>query len=277
MSAPQPPPEQPEQPAPPEPPWPPAEPASVQRLVDLARRPAKGAKRALVEEPEPIANAIAAGVEVDQVYVEEGQAVPPDLVAACAWAGVPIRALTTRDAVRAFKSDKRARICASVRLPAPAKLGDILARPGDVVVLDGVRIVGNIGAIIRSAFALGAAGLVLVDSDLDSVADRRLLRASRGYVFALPTVIAEAETALAALGAAGAEVAVLEADGAVPLAELARRPGRLALVFGSERRGSSAALAAAADITAAIPMRAAAESLNVSVAVGIVLHARAGG
>jgi TrmH family RNA methyltransferase len=228
----------------------------------------------VVEEAEPIIIALGAGVEVDAVFVEEGQAAPDTLVRAATAADVPIFALTTHDAVRVFKSDKRARICATVRLPTPAKLSDILARPGDLVVLDGVRIVGNIGAITRSAFALGAAGLVLVDSDLDSIADRRLLRASRGYVFALPTVIAEASEVLAAVRAAGAEVAALEADGGVPLDELGRRPGRLALVFGSERRGGSPAFAGAADVKAAIPMRPAAESLNVSVAVGIVLYAR---
>ncbi|MGI5507469.1 TrmH family RNA methyltransferase [Lentzea sp. CA-135723] len=50
-----------------------------------------------------------------------------------------------------------------------------------------MKIVGNIGAIVRTSLALGASGIILVDSDITSIADRRLQRASRGYVFSFPS------------------------------------------------------------------------------------------
>jgi TrmH family RNA methyltransferase len=254
--------------------WAPATASALQRAFDLVRHPAKGSKQSVLEDAELILHCLAAGVQVIEVYVEDGHVVPEQLVQACEQAHVPIRSIAPQDGIRIFKSDKRAHVFAVIKLPTPARLTDILERTGDVVVLDGVRIVGNIGAIVRSAFALGAAGVVLVDSNLDSVADRRLLRASRGYVFSLPTVISSAAETLSFLHGAGLEVAVFEVGGAVRLDGLANRPGPVALVFGSERYGPSSAVAEAATIRVTIPMRRGAESLNVSVACAVAVYAR---
>ncbi|MDR2253740.1 MAG: NshR/TsnR family 23S rRNA methyltransferase [Bifidobacteriaceae bacterium] len=254
--------------------WPPASPSAVQRLFDLVRHPRQAAKQIVLEDDALIANAITAGVEVAEVYAETGHGLAPSLVAACQAAGVPIRSVAPADAARVFKIDKRARVFAVAKLPSrPARLADI-PRDGDIVVLDGVRIAGNIGAIIRSAYALGAAGVILVDSDLPSAWDRRLLRASRGHVFALPTVLATAAEAAAHLADQGVLVAAFDADGAQRIADITAVRGPAALIFGSERRGPSPAFAEAADLRVAIPMRPGAESLNVSVAVGIALQAR---
>ncbi len=247
---------------------------AVGRLRDLMR-PSRGSIRTvLLEDEEPIAQALAAGIEFVELYLLESAPLPAALVARCRAAGVPVRAMTVEIGNQLFKGDRKPKVFAIARVPAPARFGDIARRPGDVVVLDGVKIVGNIGAIVRTAFALGAAGIVLVDSDLTTIADRRLLRASRGYVFSLPIVIAGREDAVSFLRGAGLPLVILDAGGDVTLPDLARDPERLALVFGGEKRGPTDALVQAARSVVSIPMAMPAESLNVSVSVGIVLHGR---
>jgi tRNA G18 (ribose-2'-O)-methylase SpoU len=142
------------------------------------------------------------------------------------------------------------------------------------VILDGVRITGNIGAIIRSAVALGAAGTVLVDSGLASAYDRRVIRASRGLSFAHPVVLATREDVAALLASSSATLVSITGEATAPLAGLARIPGRVALLFGGERAGASAGLDALAARRFAIPMTPGVESLNVSTAAAIALYAR---
>ncbi|MDR2372620.1 MAG: NshR/TsnR family 23S rRNA methyltransferase [Bifidobacteriaceae bacterium] len=247
----------------------------AQRIADLAKPGHANTKVALVEDEAPLVNALAAGVGVLEVYCEAGQTASGELVEACARAGVAITAIDPALLTKLFRTDKRPRLFGVVKVPHPARLGALLERPGDIVVLDGVRIVGNIGAIIRTATAFAAAGVVLVDSGLTSVADRRLLRASRGHVFSLPVILAEGGPAREFLREQRIGGLVADARGELTLAQAAAAPGRLALVFGGERGGPSGQFGGEAGFqTAAIAMPGPVESLNVSVAVGIVLQAR---
>lgn len=52
----------------------------------------------------------------------------------------------------------------------------------DLVILDGINISGNIGAIIRTATALNAGGIIVLNTHLMDLYDRRIIRASRGYI-----------------------------------------------------------------------------------------------
>lgn len=246
----------------------------VQRIDDLVRRPKAATRTILVEDPEPVAHALDAGLEVLGVYAAEGVELDDALVEAAARRDVPVRRLATPLVNDLFRGDRKPHVLAVARPPKRARMDDLQDRPGDVVVLDGVRIVGNVGAVVRTAFALGAAGVVLVDSDLEHVADRRVVRASRGYVFSLPVVLATREEAVEGLRALRLKPVAFDAQGEASPADLGGLGPRVALVFGSEKRGASDALTADAT-TVAIPMRAGAESLNVSVAVGVALGARA--
>ncbi|MDR1634531.1 MAG: NshR/TsnR family 23S rRNA methyltransferase [Bifidobacteriaceae bacterium] len=281
----------------------------AQRIADLAKPSHSNTKVALIEDAEPLANALRAGVGFIEVCYEQGHPVTAELEDLLAQARVPVAVVEGAILTRLFRTDKRPRLFGIAKVPRPSRLEALLERPGDVVVLDGVRIVGNIGAIVRTATAFGAAGLALIDSGLATIADRRLLRASRGYVFSLPVVLTEANELARFLGDEAIPITVLDADGASTLAELARRPGRRALVFGNERKGPSASLRGAAPEPAirqdapggpitpvqqtleaqsgrperdsapdrlsavAIPMPGPVESLNVSVAVAVTLYA----
>jgi len=248
---------------------------AAQRLADVAKPSHNNAKTAVVEDLEPLLHAIAAGVEFIELLADSTRPVPTELLQACQDSGLGLRQIDPALTKRIFKTDKQPKVFGIVRTPRPARLSQLLNRPGDLVVLDGVRIVGNIGAIVRSAAALGAAGVVLVDSQLSTVADRRLLRASRGLVFSLPVVIATADQVATFLQQNQIPAVVLDAHGDTRLYQLSQRPERLALVFGSERSGPSQGLGRLAQVTVSIPMSPLAESLNVSVSVGITLQARA--
>lgn len=247
---------------------------AVQRIVDVTKHSRANIKTTLIEDVEPLAHSIRAGVEFVEVYGSDSTSIPAELLELCREREIPTRLIDTSVVNQIFKGERKARTFGIARVPRAARFGDIARRGGDVVVLDGVKIVGNIGAIVRTSIALGAAGIVLVDSDLTSIADRRLLRASRGYVFSLPIVLAARADAVAFARDSEMPLVVLDSHGEETVRDLGARHDRMALVFGSEKGGPSSLFRDVATASASIPMVSTTESLNVSVAVGIALHER---
>ncbi|WP_215542051.1 NshR/TsnR family 23S rRNA methyltransferase [Amycolatopsis sp. CA-230715] len=248
---------------------------AVQRIIDVTKHSRSVVKTALIEDVEPLLQAIRAGLEFTEVYGLETTSLPEELLAACAERGIGVRLLATTIANQVFKTEKKPKAFGIAKVPRPRKLADLNGTTGDLILLDGVKIVGNIGAIVRTSFALGAAGIVLVDSDLTTIADRRLIRASRGYVFSLPIVLASREEALAHIRESGARLVLFDTGGALTVADLGTAEERLVLAFGSEKTGASGEFAGISADAVSIPMNPLAESLNVSVSAGIALHARA--
>ncbi|KIH96425.1 23S rRNA methyltransferase [Streptomonospora alba] len=249
---------------------------AVQRIMDVTKHSRASVKTTLIEDTEPLLECIGAGVEFIEVYGSDNAEISGELLDLCREKDIPVRLVDFSIVNQIFKGERKAKTFGIARVPRPAKFGDIAALDGDVVVLDGVKIVGNVGAIVRTAYGLGASGMVLVDSDLTTIADRRLLRSSRGYVFSLPIVLAEREEAAAFVRDSGMPLTVLDSHGDISVKELGGKQERLALLFGSEKGGHSDPFDEASATTVSIPMlSAAAESLNVSVAVGIALHERA--
>ena len=147
---------------------------------------------------------------------------------------------------------------------------------GVVVVVDRPASPGNLGTILRTSDALGAAAVVTVGHGAH-LWDPRTIRASVGSVFSVPTVAAGGPEELAAWLAAWREraavtVCATDESGTVELAAGVVHPPAL-LLLGTERTGLSRGLRDLADVTLRIPMAGAASSLNVAVAHGIVLHA----
>jgi 23S rRNA (adenosine1067-2'-O)-methyltransferase len=248
---------------------------AVQRIVDVAKPSRAVVKTALIEDVEPLMQGIRAGMDVVEVYNAASAPVPEDLLGTCRERGIPVRLMDSGVLGHVFKGEKKPKTFGIMRVPRPARLQDLAEAAGDLVILDAVKIVGNIGAIVRTSYALGASGIVLIDSDLTTIADRRLIRASRGYVFSLPVVLATREDALAFVRERGIPLMVFEADGELGLHDLAGRDERLALLFGSEKRGASEGLLGVPADAVSIPMIPEAESLNVSVSTGIALGERA--
>jgi RNA methyltransferase, TrmH family len=139
----------------------------------------------------------------------------------------------------------------------------VLDTSGRVVVLEGPRHAGNLGAAIRVAAAADAGG-VLVVGGIDPW-HSACLRGAAGLHFALPVARVEA------LGRIRRPMVAFD-PGGTPL-----RAGAVAddalLAFGSERHGLTPALLERADQTLAIPMRAGVSSLNLATAVAVALYA----
>ncbi|HEY0494627.1 MAG TPA: NshR/TsnR family 23S rRNA methyltransferase [Kutzneria sp.] len=251
----------------------PSDPA-VRRIVDITKPSRSNIRTTLIEDTEPLIHCITAGVEFVEVYGSDNTPISPELLTLCRQQNIPVRLIESTIVNQLFKGERKAKTFGIAHVPRPARFSDIAGRTGDVIVLDGVKIVGNIGAIVRTSLALGASGIILVDSDITSIADRRLQRASRGYVFSLPVVLAGREEAIAFIRNSGIEMMVLEADGKLSVKELGDNPNRLALLFGSEKGGPSDLFQEVAAASVSIPMISSTESLNVSVSLGIALHER---
>ena len=155
---------------------------------------------------------------------------------------------------------------------------DLLARARDaaqqplIVALNGVTDPRNLGAIVRSAAAFGAHG-VLVPVRRAAGVTAGAWKASAGTLARVP--VARAPNLVAALAAyqeAGLFVVGLEAAAETPIDQLDLADGPLVLVVGSEGKGLSRLVAERCDAAARIPIRGPAESLNAGVAAGIALY-----
>ena len=157
-------------------------------------------------------------------------------------------------------------------LPTPASLLEGARR---VLVLEDVVDHTNVGAVFRSAAALGVDAVLVTPRCADPLY-RRSIRVSMGTVFQVPwTRIEPWPAAIADLQQQGFTVATLAlADDAVSLDELAADPPeRLALVLGTEGDGLSHHTLAAADLTVTIPMAGGVDSLNVAAAGAVAAWA----
>ena len=241
----------------------------LSRVKDILR--GGGRKAIVVDDEENIVDAIEYGVQIEEIYCSEGYRPEMEATAEILRPYETFR-LAPATLARLFKAEKRSRIFAVAKAPRRRRLEDLRGADGDVVALDGVRLLGNIGAIARPATAFDAAGLL--DSNLTSVFDRRLTRASRALNFALPIVLADRREFLAFAEDDARPVVLLDRGGACTLERSLSAPHPVALVMGSERTGASEEIEAAAAVRCEIPISGRVESLNVSVAAGIALYAR---
>lgn len=137
-----------------------------------------------------------------------------------------------------------------------------------VLVVDGVQDPGNLGTIIRTADALGVAWTAALPGTVDPW-NPKVVRAAAGSLFRMPLVQPELEEMLDWLRRRGFAIIGAEADGD-PLDDPLHAQ-RVALVVGNEGAGLSHAVEAVVDRKVSIPIRSQVESLNVSVATGILL------
>ncbi|MGE3275444.1 MAG: TrmH family RNA methyltransferase [Vicinamibacterales bacterium] len=160
-----------------------------------------------------------------------------------------------------------------VRRPLPTLDSLTPGRLRRVLALEGISNPDNVGGLFRSAAAFGVDVVVLGPHCGDPLY-RKAIRTSMGAALLVPFVDAGPwPDGLQVLRAAGLAVLALTPDpAATPIAQLALPP-RVALLAGAEGPGLSADALAAADYRARIPMTALVDSLNVTTAASIALHA----
>jgi 23S rRNA (guanosine2251-2'-O)-methyltransferase len=143
--------------------------------------------------------------------------------------------------------------------------------PPLLVALDGVTDPRNLGAVIRSAAAFGANGVLLPQRRSASIT-AVAWRTSAGTAAKIPVAIATNLTReLRQYAAEGLMIVGLDADGSVTIDDLSVATSPLMVVVGSEGRGLSRLVRETCDETVSIPMSAGVESLNATVAAGVVL------
>ena len=147
-------------------------------------------------------------------------------------------------------------------------------RRAAVVVLDRVQDPQNAGAVLRSAAALGALGMVIPDRHAPPETGA-LAKAASGALERVPVIrVANLARALSAMKAGGFWCVGFDADSETELSRDAL-PDRCALVLGAEGGGLRRLTSETCDLLLRIPMARGAASLNVSSAAAIALYAHA--
>ena len=159
-------------------------------------------------------------------------------------------------------------LCGMYR-PVPETMENVCRGASRIAVLDGIVDSTNIGAIFRSAAALGMDGILLTKSCCDPLC-RRAVRVSMGTVFQIPWArVPENWTEkLHDIGFKTAAMALVERTISVDDPQL-RNTERLAIVLGTEGDGLSSQTISACDYTVCIPMYHGVDSLNVAAASAV--------
>ncbi len=153
----------------------------------------------------------------------------------------------------------------------PASLAALPEGDAPVLIIDAVQDPGNVGTMIRTAYALGARGTIALDGTAD-VRNPKVVRSAMGALFRHPVVQATWSEVRDAWSARPVALAVQ--DGMALREAAPSVPPGAALVIGSEGHGVRSEWDTwTGPLTrVTVPMRAGAESLNAAVAAGILLH-----
>ncbi len=249
------------------------------KMHDLCLSMAKTNNNNLLYGRHPVVDALKSGVSLDKVMLQQGirGEMEKELRQLCKAAGIPLQVVPKDRLKRLASGQNHQGVLAFQALVKYYRLEDIL--PGIyersetplLVLLDSVTDVRNFGAIARSAEVMGAHALVVPQKNT-ALINAEAMKASAG---ALNTIPVCRETSLMAaveyLQLSGIQVLASDLQAEQPLSELNLR-GPVAFVLGAEGEGISAPIARQADTTFIIPQSGQTDSLNVSVAAGMMLY-----
>jgi TrmH family RNA methyltransferase len=247
--------------------------ALLSTIRDLHRRKARERRGlALAEGIRLVEEMLAAGVACKGIAVgpaldetPRGAALRRDLVAR----GIAIEELGEAEFGEAAATEHPQGVVA-VYVPRAWGLDDLapsVRHP--LVILDGVQDPGNVGTIARTAMAFGASGLIALPGTAD-LENPKTVRGAMGALFRLPHLHADEVAVIHWLHQNNVALWATAMDGE-PIVSGAP-PHPIALLLGNEGAGVRPELVARADQRVSIPIAPIAESLNVAVAAGIVLH-----
>lgn len=239
----------------------------------LTRSGRQELNKILIDDEENILEALKAGVGIESVYFAGGDRLSDTTIQKLP-KHVTIHEVAKRTTKKLFENDKISRIFAIAQTPKPIGLEALKTIKRDVVVLEDLSISGNIGNITRTSLALGIGGIILLNMDPVDLYDRRLIRASRGYLFTMPMITASTADFLEYCRKNNETLLVTAMHADKTIDDIASIPNRLLMAFGSEKEGCSPELENAATLKARIPISERVESLNVSASAGITLYSR---
>jgi 23S rRNA (guanosine2251-2'-O)-methyltransferase len=229
-----------------------------------------------------VREALAAGRPLQAVIIARGRHGDrlEEIVKLARSKGVQVRFEDRAQVDRAAGTRDHQGVVAMVAARAAVTLEDLLARrkagaegsgaPGPLVLLDGVEDPQNLGAIIRTALAAGAAGIVIPDRRSSGLTDATA-RVSAGAIEYLPVArVTNLARAMEQLKKAGYWLVGLDERAPLRHSEV-DLTGAIALVLGGEGKGLHELVRERCDFLASIPTSGPIPSLNVSVAAGIAL------
>jgi len=222
----------------------------------------------VAESPKVIRTALAAGCEPTALLCERRHILGDARDIIDAHPDLPVYT-GSRDVLRSLTGYTLTRgVLCAMRRPALPSVESVCRNARRVAVIDSVCDTTNIGAIFRSAAALGIDGVLLTPTSCDPL-NRRSVRVSMGSVFLVPWTWLDAPVASLAQWGMRTVAMALTLD-SVDIADprLCAEP-RLAIVLGTEGDGLAPSVISACDYVARIPMAHGVDSLNVAAASAV--------
>jgi RNA methyltransferase, TrmH family len=240
----------------------------------VARRRRQEERAAVVHGIQPVWQAVEAGFEMDTLLVAPqllSSAVATELVAEQERAGVRVARLSGELFTRLSDREHPSGLAAIVRT-REITIDELALSPVcTVVAVHRLGNPGNLGTVLRTADATGAAGVLLVGPTADPW-DPTAVKASMGAVFNVPVVRLPDEHALFDWAHRAGLTVVTTAARARHSLWRVRIPDRVVVLLGSEGEGLDDHALARGDLQVSIPMVGTAESLNVGVAASVLLY-----
>lgn len=248
------------------------------RLQDhtIRRRLEDAGRFFMVEGSKAVRRLLASGWGVRSVLVTEDKA--DRLTGSLGFGGPFPQYVASRAVVREVVGfDLHRGVIASAVRPEPRDWRGVAAEASRLAVIEGINDHENLGAIFRSAAALGVEGVLLAPSVPDPLY-RRSVRVSMGAVLMVPYARVEVWPGdLEGLKKLGFTLVGLTPNPSAERIDSVPVPGRTAIMLGSEAEGLSEQALAAADLRVRIGQNVALDSLNVGHAAAIAFHRFGGG
>jgi TrmH family RNA methyltransferase len=245
----------------------------VRRCVQLAKGPDPENGEVLLDGAHLVQEAIAAGLSGITVAVRADARMQPDVAPLLdRWTAAGVFVLdASADAIDAASPVRTPSGIVAVARFALKPLSEVLhAGASLIVAVIDVQDPGNVGAIVRSAEAAGASGVVTAGQSADPLG-WKAIRGSMGSIFRIPVARAGSiEVMLASARARHLTVVATSPERGSNLFDTDLTRPTL-VVVGGEGGGLPSALVDAADVRMLIPMEPPVESLNVAVATGVIL------
>jgi TrmH family RNA methyltransferase len=184
--------------------------------------------------------------------------------------GLTLESVAANEFGSAAETESPQGILALARIPT-ATLDEVPAGESlRLLILDAVQDPGNVGTIIRTALAMGADATIALPGTVD-LWNAKVVRSAMGAHFHHTAIHATWDELSAFRSKRG--LALWGADlGGTPIGKAEPTPKRLGLAVGNEGAGLTELVRSSCDRLVSIPMSPRAESLNVAVATGILLH-----
>ncbi|MCM3717879.1 TrmH family RNA methyltransferase [Fictibacillus phosphorivorans] len=218
----------------------------------------------LLEGPHLIEEAISSGAKLQHVIIEENFTMEDEWLKEkfTLWS-VPTRLM--KQLSETEKPQGIMAVCEMMEEPE-----ERIEKNGRYLLIDGVQDPGNLGTIIRTADSAGLDGVFLGEGTAD-LYNGKTVRSTQGSLFHLPIIKADLREIIAECKTLDIPVISTSLQGAVDMRKLPYMNG-FALIMGNEGSGVQAEFQEESSLNVKIPIFGQAESLNVSVATGILLY-----